>query len=71
MVRGDDIAKTAFRTRYGRYDFVVMSFGLTDALTMFMDLMKKVFRKYFDMSVIVFIDDILIYSGVRMNMFII
>ncbi|KAH0680946.1 hypothetical protein KY285_021901 [Solanum tuberosum] len=50
-VRGCDIPKTAFRTRYSHYEFVVMSFGLTNALVAFMDLMNKVFRQYIDSSV--------------------
>ncbi|GJW54188.1 putative nucleotidyltransferase, ribonuclease H [Tanacetum coccineum] len=61
-VREEDIPKTAFKTRYGHYKFQVMAFGLTNALTVFMDLMKRVCKSYLDKFVIVFIDDILIYS---------
>ncbi|WMV30006.1 hypothetical protein MTR67_023391 [Solanum verrucosum] len=61
-VKKGNILKTMFRTRYGHYKFLVMSFGFTNALAEFMDLMNRVFTKYLDMFVIVFIDDILIYS---------
>ena len=61
-VRGEDIPKTAFQTWYDHYEFLVMFFGLTNSLPVFMDLMNRVFQSYLDSFVIIFIDDILVYS---------
>ena len=57
-----DVPKTTFKTHYGRYEFLVMSFGLTNASAAFIDLMNRVFHPYLDKFVIIFIDDILVYS---------
>jgi hypothetical protein len=63
-VKEEDIPKTAFRTRYGHYDFLVMSFRLTNVPVVFMDKMNRVFHDYLDGVTMVFMDDILIYSSV-------
>ena len=60
-MRGEDIPKTTFRTKYFHYKFLVMSFGYTNAIASFIDLMDRVFRNYLDSFIIVFIDDFLVY----------
>ena len=61
-VREANILKTTFRMRYGHFEFIVMPFGLTNAPTAFMDFMHRVFQPYLDQFVVVFVDDILIFS---------
>ena len=64
-VRDEGIPKTAFRTRYGHYGFKVMPFGLRNAPIVFMNIMNRVCKPYLDKFVIVFIDDILVYSKIE------
>jgi len=62
LVKAEDVEKVTFRSRYGHYKYVVMPFGVTNAPTLFMDYMNRIFRPFLDKFVVVFIDDILIYS---------
>ena len=64
-INDEDIGKTAFRTRYDHYEFTMVPFGLTNAPVVFMCLMNGVFRYYLDKFVIVFLDDILVYSNIE------
>ena len=61
-IKSGDVPKTIFWTRYGHYKFLVMSFGLTNTPASFIDLMNQVFRSFLDQFMIMFIDDILVYS---------
>jgi hypothetical protein len=67
-IREEDIEKTGFSTRYGHFEFIVMSFGLTNALAAFMEAMNRMLHEFLDDFVVVFLDDILIYSKTEKSM---
>ena len=64
-MKSEDISKIAFRTRYGNYEYLLMPFGVTNAPGVFMDYMNRIFHPYLDSFVVVFIDDILVFSMTR------
>ena len=64
-IKDSNIPKTAFRSRYGHYEFIVMSFGLTNALAIIIDMTNRVFKDFFNTFVIIFINDILVYSKIK------
>lgn len=66
-IKENDVPKSTFQTRYGYYEFLVMPFSLSNALAAFMDLMNRIFREFIDQCVVVFIDNILIYSRSRVE----
>jgi len=65
LVKAEDVPKTASRSRYGHYEYVVMPFGVTNAPALFMDYINRIFRPFVDKFIVVFIDDILIYSRTK------
>ena len=62
QVKAEDISKTAFRTRHGNYEYSMMTFGVSNAPGVFMEYMNKIFHPYLDQFLVVFIDNILVYS---------
>ena len=66
-IKEEDVPKTAFNSRYGHFKFLVIPFGLTNTPVAFMDLMHRIFKSYLDQFVVIFIDDILVYSKIKDN----